>query len=110
MGSSGEGSISGGYNARWQLARLDAGEPLLDHLDYPVQTFRFGNDLGVVLLAGEVCVDYAHRLKRELNVDRLWTTAYANDFCAYIPSERLRQEGGYGGGPKSCTSHPRDAG
>lgn len=87
-----------GHNARWQLDRWNAGQPPIDHLDYAIQTFRFGDDLGMVFLAGEVCVDYALRLRRELDGERLWLHAYANDFCAYIPSERLRQEGGYGGG------------
>ncbi len=87
-----------GYNASWQLARLDRGESLTSELNYPVQSFTFGEDLQMVFLAGEVCVDYSQRLKRELNRDRLWINGYSNDFCAYIPSERLLREGGYGGG------------
>lgn len=87
-----------GYNAQTQLARLDRGEPLVTEIHYPVQTWSFGDSLSIVFLAGEVCVDYSHRLKRELDRTRLWVTAYSNDFCAYIPSERLLREGGYGGG------------
>jgi len=87
-----------GYNARTQLARLDRQEPLLRAIDYPVQSFRFGDSLQMVFLAGEVCVDYSLRLKRELRRDRVWLHGYSNDFCAYIPSERLLKEGGYGGG------------
>ena len=87
-----------GYNASWQLAILDRGDSLTSALNYPVQSFTFGNDLQMVFLAGEVCVDYSHRLKKELNRDQLWINAYSNDFCAYIPSERLLVEGGYGGG------------
>ncbi|HAN97549.1 MAG TPA: hypothetical protein DCQ98_09045 [Planctomycetaceae bacterium] len=90
-----------GFNARHQLAQLDAGRPLADRIDYVIRSFRFGDELAMVFLAGEVCVDYAHRLKRELNVERLWPIAYANDFCAYIPSERLLSEGGYGGGAET---------
>jgi putative membrane-bound dehydrogenase-like protein len=52
----------------------------------------------MVFLAGEVCVDYSLRLKQELDASRLWLHGYSNDFCAYIPSERLLKEGGYGGG------------
>ena len=52
----------------------------------------------MTFLAGEVCVDYAVRLKTELNRERFWLNTYSNDFCSYIPSERLVQEGGYGGG------------
>jgi len=87
-----------GYNASWQLAKLDRGEQLSSELRYPIQSVRFGDQLQMVFLAGEVCVDYALRLKRELNRDRIWLHGYSNDFGAYIPSERLLKEGGYGGG------------
>ena len=49
----------------------------------------------MVFLPGEVVVDYALRLKRELDVSRLWVTAYANDVPCYIPSTRVISEGGY---------------
>jgi hypothetical protein len=87
-----------GYNASTQLARLDRGEELLRAIDYPVQSFAVGDQLLMVFLAGEVCVDYSLRLKRELDSQRLWINAYSNDFACYVPSERLVQEGGYGGG------------
>jgi hypothetical protein len=61
----------------------------------------FGNSLAMVFLSGEVCADYSHRLKRELDTSRLWVHGYSNDFCAYIPSERLVVEGGYGGGAET---------
>jgi hypothetical protein len=87
-----------GYNAKTQLARLERGERLLAEIDYPIQTFSFGSSLSMIFLAGEVCVDYSLRLKQELDRDRIWLNAYCNDFCSYIPSERLAREGGYGGG------------
>ncbi|MAG93846.1 MAG: dehydrogenase, partial [Planctomycetaceae bacterium] len=87
-----------GYNASTKLARLDRGDKLLTKIDYPIQTITFGDELAMVFLAGEVCVDYSLRLKRELNRERIWINAYSNDFCSYIPSERLAKEGGYGGG------------
>ena len=65
---------------------------------YPIQTWAFGDSLAMVCLAGEVCVDYSLRLNAELDRDRVWLHGYSNDFCAYIPSERLLKEGGYGGG------------
>jgi putative membrane-bound dehydrogenase-like protein len=91
-----DGSI--GYNAATQLAKINRGERLLTSIDYPIQTYSFGEDLSIVFLAGEVCVDYSLQLKRVLDRDHLWLNAYCNDFCCYIPSERLLQEGGYGGG------------
>lgn len=90
-----------GHNAITQLARLDRGEPLLAAIDYPIQTWSFGDSLSVVFLAGEVCVDYSSRLKTELDHERFWLNAYSNDFCSYIPSERLAREGGYGGGSET---------
>lgn len=86
-----------GYHAQVQLARLDRGEALQSKLDYPVQTWSFGNSLAMVFLPGEVVVDYSLRLKRELDGQRLWVVAYANDEPCYIPSERILKEGGYEG-------------
>ena len=49
----------------------------------------------MVFLAGEVVVDYAVRLKQELDWSRLWINAWANDMPGYIPSRRVLEEGGY---------------
>ncbi|MCA9261566.1 MAG: neutral/alkaline non-lysosomal ceramidase N-terminal domain-containing protein, partial [Planctomycetales bacterium] len=90
-----------GYNAAYQLAKLERGETLADRIDYPIQTWEFGESLAMVFLGGEVCCDYAIELRKRFDASRLWLTAYANDFCAYIPSERLLREGGYGGGAET---------
>ena len=87
-----------GYHARWTLAKLDQGETLPAKLPYLVQTWNFGDDLALVFLSGEVVVDYALRLKKEFDPERLWINAYANDVPCYIPSERILKEGGYEGG------------
>ena len=49
---------------------------------------------------GEVVVDYAIRLQRELGGEgkHLWVAAYANDVLGYIPSLRVLKEGGYEAG------------
>jgi len=91
-----EGAV--GYHARVQLARLDAGESLPTELDYPIQTWAFGDALAMVFLPGEVVVDYSLRLKKELNSQRVWINAYSNDVPCYIPSKRILKEGGYEGG------------
>jgi putative membrane-bound dehydrogenase-like protein len=86
-----------GHHARVNLARLDRGETLQTHIRYPIQTWKFGDQLALAFLAGEVVVDYSHRLKTELDRDRLCVVAYANDAPCYIPSERVLREGGYEG-------------
>ncbi|WP_435010880.1 PVC-type heme-binding CxxCH protein [Tundrisphaera lichenicola] len=87
-----------GHNATIQLARLDRDGALQPDIDYVVQSWNFGDDLEIVFLAGEVVVDYALRIKSELDPERTWTVAYANDVPCYIPSERILREGGYEGG------------
>ncbi|MFN9374324.1 MAG: neutral/alkaline non-lysosomal ceramidase N-terminal domain-containing protein [Planctomycetaceae bacterium] len=87
-----------GDHARYQLAKLDRGESLPNQLEYPVQTIAFGDSLAMVFLSGEVVVDYALRLKQELDSSRVWTNGYSNGVAGYIPSERILREGGYEGG------------
>ncbi|MEM7474562.1 MAG: neutral/alkaline non-lysosomal ceramidase N-terminal domain-containing protein [Planctomycetota bacterium] len=72
--------------------------PLKETYPYPVSCWRIGNDIKFVLLGGEVVVDYAVRLKTELDGTRTWVAGYANDVMAYIPSRRVLLEGGYEGG------------
>ena len=97
-----EARVAGGgadaYHAQKHLERLQKGLPIQTELSYPVQAWRFGDELAIVFLASEVVVDYSLRLKRELDVERLWVGAYANAFPCYIPSERVLAEGGYEGG------------
>lgn len=82
-------------HARHFLRMLDRGEKLPTSYPCPVQVWQFGNDLTLVALGGEVVVDYAARLKRELKGTNLWVAAYANDVFAYVPSVRILLEGGY---------------
>ncbi len=84
-----------GHNASKMIERLDQSGALSPSLRYQVQTWRFGEDLVMVFLAGEVVVDYATRLKGELDARRIWVVAYANDAPCYVPSERVLREGGY---------------
>jgi predicted amidohydrolase len=80
------------------LDQLDRSGEIRTTYDYPVQAIQFGDDLTMVALAGEVVVDYSHRLKRELAGEQaIWIAGYSNDVFAYIPSLRVLREGGYEG-------------
>ena len=83
------------FYAKNNLERLINGEEIPAFISYPIQSWTFGEDLAVVFLAGEVVVDYALRLKSELDRKRLWLNAYANDAPCYIASKRVIEEGGY---------------
>jgi hypothetical protein len=65
---------------------------------FPILTWRFGSGPTIVALAGETCVEYSLRLKRELGADRIWPVGYANEVMCYIPSERVLRENGYESG------------
>jgi hypothetical protein len=84
-----------GFFARTLIERLDRGESLPTTVPYVVQTWCFGDDMAMVFLAGEVVVDYALRLKWEIDSERIWIAAYSNDVPCYIPSKRILSEGGY---------------
>jgi len=97
-----------GYHARQHLRKLDQADEISSTVPYPIATWVFGarlsdgdprphriGDLAMVFLSGEVVVDYATRLRGELDASRLWITAYANTVPCYIPSRRLLNEGGY---------------
>jgi hypothetical protein len=84
--------------AQMLLAKIDAAQPLQQSYPYPVALWKIGNEVHFVLLGGEVVVDYALRLKRELGGKKTWVAGYTNDVMAYIPSRRVLREGGYEGG------------
>jgi hypothetical protein len=83
------------YAAERLLKKLDSGEKPPVSTQYPLTTWTFGDDLAMIFLSHEVVVDYALRLKRELDASRLWINAYSNDVSIYIASNRLLNEGGY---------------
>ena len=68
----------------------------------PVQVWQFGSAAGasgltLIALGGEAVVDYAIRLTREYPERRVWAAGYSNDVFGYLPSRRVREEGGYEG-------------
>jgi hypothetical protein len=97
-------------HAERMLAKLDKGEKLPVTYPYPVQVVRLGDELTLVALGGEVVVDYSLRLKKELGAHSLaaWIAGYSNDVMAYIPSRRVREEGGYEaeGAMRFSATHP----
>jgi hypothetical protein len=74
--------------------RLRDGDSIPAAYSYPIQVWQFGEDLNWIALGGEVTVDYAIRLKRELHREN-WISAYSNDVRGYIGSMRILYEGGY---------------
>jgi hypothetical protein len=89
------------------LEELEKNGKIRTTYPYLVQVVRFGNDLTMVALAGEVVVDYSLRLKSELPGRTVWVAGYSNDVFGYIPSARVLREGGYeAGGAMRYTDLP----
>ena len=80
------------------LTRIAKQGALESSFSCPVQVIQLGDECVFVALGGEVVVDYALRLRRELDLRHVWVAGYCNEILAYIPSERVLAEGGYEAG------------
>lgn len=78
------------------LKKLNEGA-LPTEVSCPIAAWDLGPELTLVGIGGEVCVEYALRLKREAGRS-LWVAGYANEVMCYIPSERVLGESGYEAG------------
>lgn len=88
------------HHALFLLAELEFGGKLPESYPVPVQVVRFGDTLTLAAMGGEVVIDYAIRLKKELGEKTgapVWFAGYSNDVMTYIPSKRVLLEGGYEG-------------
>ncbi len=83
--------------AKYLLNKLDDEGSLKANYAFPIESWKLGDGPLWVFLGGEVVVDYAIRIKKELG-QSTWVCAYATDVMAYIPSLRVLKEGGYEGG------------
>ncbi len=88
-----------GYVARDILNRMERSDSVPpDTVPFIAQAWSFGDELSMVFLAGEVVVDFTHRIQREFDDRRLWVIAYANATPCYIVSKRMLELGGYEAG------------
>jgi neutral ceramidase len=88
-------------HAKRMIEIIDQGRPIrTEYPYYSVHAIGLGDQVTLLALSGEVVVDYAIRLQKELGGEgqTLWVAAYANDVVGYIPSVRVLREGGYEGG------------
>lgn len=84
--------------AAFILGKLDRNEPIELTYPCPVQAVRFGREVLLVAVGGEVVVDYARKIKQEFAGPLVWFAGYSNDVFGYLPSQRVLKEGGYEAG------------
>ena len=82
-------------HAERMLKLYESGQPPLPRLPYTMQAIRFGRDLTVLAMNGEVVAEYSLRVKKEYGADGIIVAGYSNDIPCYIPSARILREGGY---------------
>lgn len=86
------------YVRRWAARlknRLQQGDGPEATYPYPIQLIQMGGQR-LFALGGELTVQYALDLKEVFGPSTL-VFGYSNDVMAYIPSERILEEGGYEG-------------
>ncbi len=66
-------------HAKLMLQIMDRDGKLPDHYPYPIEVWQFGNDLTLIVLGGEVVVDYSLRFKRQYGYDNVWVAGYSNE-------------------------------
>lgn len=90
----GERPIDGAIRAAIGDVELtrNAGKP--SHA-YPVQVVTLGDAVTLAALGSETTVEYALRLKHEIQSPLVWVAGYSNDYSGYVPSRRVAVEGGY---------------
>jgi neutral ceramidase len=69
-------------------------DPLSDHVDTEVALIALGN-LAIVLLPGEIFVEFGLELKARFPELHLVTVSYANDAIGYLPHASAFAAGGY---------------
>ena len=87
-----------GYIKNWACETMDKiqnGDYLPKSYPFPVQIWQLDTQL-IAILGGEILTNYSIRLKEILGHDT-FIMGYSNDLMAYIPSEKVLEEGGYEG-------------
>ena len=90
-------AVLGRWARRWQEVLAENPDTVLPSgTPYPIQVWQLGT-IPIIALGGEAVVDYALAFKERFG-EQTWISGYANTLVAYVPSERVYQEGGYEGG------------
>jgi hypothetical protein len=82
-------------HAERMVKLYEGGRAPLGAVPYTIQAIQLGKEVTLVAMNGEVVVDYALRIKRELGAEGMIVAGYSNEIQSYIPSERVLKEGGY---------------
>ncbi|HOJ12655.1 MAG TPA: neutral/alkaline non-lysosomal ceramidase N-terminal domain-containing protein [Clostridiales bacterium] len=79
----------------WAAKMLDKYSSITDTLPFVVQRITLSDDISIITMSGEVCIEYGLYVKNK-NPDKIIIpVAYSNGVTGYIPTEEMFSEGGY---------------
>ncbi|GAG78187.1 unnamed protein product, partial [marine sediment metagenome] len=93
-----DSSAYASYQIRWaerMIGKMEKNETFISSYPYPLQVWHMGDQM-VVIMGGEVVVEYANNLKQIFSQD-IFVIGNSNDVMSYIPSTTILEEGGYEG-------------
>ncbi len=83
------------HTAKRIIEAQSRGETIPMHYSAPLALWRFGGDLTLIAISGEVVSDYAPLAAGALKPESVWVAGYCNEVFGYLPSTRIVREGGY---------------
>jgi hypothetical protein len=89
-----------GVRRTWQtwIARQSLSLPKCsEDFRYDVQVWRFGTQLTLFGMEGEICSPWGPMLRAMAQTEQAMIVGYANSTGSYIPDRRIVREGGYEG-------------
>jgi len=86
------------HYATWWARQLLVSPDFPLRREWRVQAWRFGQQLTLIALEGEVCSPYGPLVRALARTPAAMIVAYANCTWAYIPTRQIYREGGYEGG------------
>lgn len=84
--------------SRFLLDQIGNGVVFLRSYPCAVQVVRFGRELLLIALAGEIPVQFSLNLKALYSDPIVWVAAYCNEMVGYVPTRQIYSEGGYESG------------
>jgi hypothetical protein len=83
------------YEKLWAEKILDKYNSITNTLPFTIQRITLSNDISIIAMSGEVCVEYGLYLKGKNPDKTVIPVAYSNGVIGYIPTEKMFSEGGY---------------
>lgn len=83
------------YQREWASKIVRDYTHLPDSIPYTIQKLTLADNMSIVALSGETCIEYALYVKAKKHGDTVAPVGYSNGLPCYIPTANMFLEGGY---------------